>query len=174
MGFVLVWCYIIFMRWLWPLLLLTFPAYGQLNDMPVISGAGQAIEGDMLSVNGGLVKLWGVDAPDTGQKCQSNAGQEYDCFESSRAALDRYINGRTVECHIRGKDSFGQPVGTCGVAGLDLAALMVRGGWALAFQRLAPEYAQLEGMAQGKRAGLWAGIVEPPWDWRSKNSGKKR
>ncbi len=136
-------------------------------SLPTTSGSGAAVEGDVVSVNGGAVKLWGIDAPDVGQTCTDRRGRSYDCFEASKKALSRYIGQNQIECHIRGKDSHGQQIGTCGVKGMDLAALMTRDGWALAFQGLSFQYTRLEGEAQAHRRGLWSGRVEPPWIWRS-------
>lgn len=135
--------------------------------MAVTSGAGQAVEGDLVSVNGAIVKLWGVDAPDSGQTCMRLNGASYDCFMASKNALSRFIGSNTVDCHIRGTDSFGQQVGTCGVNGYDLAAMMVRDGWVVAYDNLSPHYDRLQGTAQARRAGLWAGYVQAPWLWRS-------
>lgn len=140
-------------------------------SLPTTSGSGAAIEGDVVSVNGNAVKLWGIDAPDAGQTCRDRAGRTYDCFEAARKALAGYIGQNQITCHIRGQDSHGQQIGTCGVNGLDLAALMARDGWALAFQGLSFHYTRLEGEAQARRRGLWAGRVEPPWTWRSQQAG---
>lgn len=139
-------------------------------NLPITSGTGTAVEGDVVSVNGNAVKLWGIDAPDRGQTCQSAQGRTYDCFEASRKMLETYVGSQSLDCYIRGKDSHGQQIGTCGIggpSGLDLAALMVRDGWALSFHGLSLHYAELEAKAQAKRRGLWAGRVEAPWSWRS-------
>lgn len=154
---------------------MALPAQAELNPMPTTIGSGTAVEGDTLSVNGGVVKLWGIDAPDMGQKCARAGGQEYDCYTASRDALTKLISGKQIECHIRSKDSNGQQVGTCGVGGYDLAALMIKGGWAMAYHSLNLQYDQLEGVAQARRVGLWAGEVDAPWDWRAKQlkKGKK-
>jgi len=144
-----------------------------LKPMPLTQGGGQAVEGDMVSVNGTVVKLWGVDAPDAGQTCKRLNGTEYDCFAASKNALARLIGSNNIECYVRDKDSFGQSVGTCGVNGYDLGAMMIRDGWALSFHNLSPHYDRMEGVAQANRAGLWAGYVEAPWLWRSRQVSKK-
>lgn len=127
-----------------------------------------ALEGDLLSVNGAAVRLWGIDAPDSGQMCQTKANTSYDCFTRAKDMLSSFIGSNQITCYIRGKDRNGQSIGTCAVQGLDLAALMVREGWALAYSELTHQYADLEGQAQARTKGLWAGRVEPPWRWRSR------
>ena len=138
------------------------------SPLPMTSGTGTAVEGDLVSVNGAVVKLWGIDAPDSGQTCQTKANQPYDCFTLSKDQLSNYIGQNQVTCWIRGKDRNGQSLGTCGVNGLDLAALMVRNGWALAYRDLSPQYLELEAFAQTRVRGLWAGRVEPPWQYRTR------
>lgn len=156
---------------LFPLTLAAFNgmARAELAPMQETIGTGSAVEGDLISVNGTMVKLWGIDAPEDGQQCRSKYGKKYDCFTRSRDELSALIGTQQITCHIRDKDSKGQKVGTCGVNGLDLGALMVRRGWALSYYNLSPHYAKLEGFAQAEKRGLWRGQVQAPWIWRSVN-----
>lgn len=142
-------------------------------SLPTIIGTGMAVEGDVVSVNGSAVKLWGIDAPDAGQTCQTKANQPYDCFNRAKDELSRLIGQNQVTCYERGTDRNGQSVGTCAVNGLDLAALMVRNGWALAYHELSPQYANLEAYAQARTRGLWTGRVEPPWRYRSRMASQR-
>jgi endonuclease YncB( thermonuclease family) len=144
-------------------------AHAELAPMEQTIGTGTAVEGDIVSVNGTIVKLWGIDAPDDGQHCRAKSGKKYDCFTRSRDELTALVGTQQITCHIRDKDSKGQKVGTCGVNGLDLGALMVRRGWALSYYNLSPHYAKLEGWAQAEKRGLWRGQVQAPWIWRSQN-----
>lgn len=180
------------MKWLFPFLLfLAVPAYASSPSakpapqilpfapakppppLPTTIGSGSAVEGDLVSVNGSAVKLWGVDAPDAGQMCQTKANQSYDCFTIAKERLSSYIGQNQVTCYMRGKDSHGQSIGTCAVNGLDLAALMVRDGWALAYTAITPQYADLEGEAQAKERGIWSGRVEAPWRYRSRIASQR-
>jgi endonuclease YncB( thermonuclease family) len=144
-------------------------ARAELAPMEQTIGTGTAVEGDIVSVNGTIVKLWGIDAPEDGQQCRAKSGKKYDCFTRSRDELAALVGTQQMTCHIRDKDSKGQKVGTCGVNGLDLGALMVRRGWALSYYNLSPHYAKLEGWAQAEKRGLWRGQVQAPWIWRSQN-----
>ncbi len=140
------------------------PAYPAL---PTVSGSGTALEGDLISINGAAVKLWGVDAPDLGQTCFTPRNKSFDCFITSRDALAAMIGKNQMECFIRDKDSHGQKVGTCAVNGLDLGALMIRDGWAMAYHGLSQQYMILEGYAQSRKRGLWSGRFMSPWAWRT-------
>lgn len=155
------------------LLLVATPVAAQVAPLPTIIGSGIAVEGDVISVNGQVVKLWGIDAPEVKQTCTTRQGQSYDCFTPAKDMLGSFIGQKQITCYIRGQDRHGQKVGTCGVDDLDLAALMVRAGWALAYLDLSPQYIELEGEAQARQRGLWKGRVEAPWSWRSRQQREK-
>ncbi len=136
-------------------------------SLPTTIGTGVAVEGDVISVNGTVVRLWGIDAPDNGQTCTNRVGQSYNCFEKAKAALNQLIGQNQITCYVRGQDFHGQKLGTCAVGGLDLAALVVRAGWAMSFASLSPQYSLMEGVAQAAKRGMWAGRAQAPWLWRS-------
>lgn len=133
-----------------------------------IKGSAAAIEGDFLTVGGTPIRLMGIDAPDPGQKCRNRYGREYDCFAISTAVLRNLIQDREVRCVIADKDRNGMNQGECKVDGVDLGAAMVARGWAFAYRALTPAYTQAEAWAQSRRIGMWAGLVEKPWEWRSR------
>jgi len=60
----------------------------------------------------------------------------------------------------------GQFIAFCTIGPCDLAALMVREGWALADRRYANDYVDEEEEARTARRGLWKGEFVPPWEWR--------
>lgn len=164
------------------ILLWAMPGFAQMASPPAApgsslvttSGSGMALEGDLVSVNGSVVRLWGIDAPEVGQTCETLRHKSYDCFTISKNALANIIGKNQITCYIRGSDVKGQQVGTCAVQELDLAALMVRAGWALSFHSLSPQYARLEGEAQAAKRGLWNGFAETPWSWRTSQLVKSR
>ena len=50
----------------------------------------------------------------------------------------------------------------------DIAAKMVRQGWALAYRRYSTDYVNDEKAARVARKGIWRGEFMLPWDWRRK------
>ncbi len=132
-----------------------------------VTGTARVEEGDRMSVNGVDIRLYGIDAPDEGQRCANRAGVEYDCFTLSRMALERLTEGKTVACELKAAPA--EPrLATCRVGTQDLAATMVRAGWALAYRRIAQDYVGFEARAMSHRTGMWGGRVEPPWLWRDR------
>lgn len=138
-----------------------------------ITGTARVMEGDLLSVNGVDLRLFGIDAPDKGQICENRAGTEYDCFTLSRLALERLTEGRTIACEV--KPLKAEPrLAVCRAGPQNLNATMVRAGWALAYRRLSHDYAGFEARAMSSRIGLWGGKVEPPWQWRDRQLREKQ
>ncbi|BAI72168.1 hypothetical protein AZL_015300 [Azospirillum sp. B510] len=138
-----------------------------------IKGSAMAVEGDLLTVNGTAVRLMGIDAPDPGQKCKNRYGHELDCFKIATAVLANMVKGEEVTCTITEQDRTGEKKGECRVRGVDLGAAMVARGWAFQYASLSPAYQKGEAYAQSKRLGLWAGQVEKPWQWRSRQIREK-
>ncbi|WP_247880927.1 thermonuclease family protein [Skermanella sp. TT6] len=138
-----------------------------------MSGSGSAMEGDVLTLNGTMVRLRGIDAPDAGQICRSLRGAEYDCFAAARDQLQSMLDLGPVTCRLSELDRSQQRVGVCRVLGKDLAAAMLVRGWAFAYSHLSHDYHGLEARAQARRAGMWAGRVEAPWLWRTRKLNEK-
>ena len=62
---------------------------------------------------------------------------------------------------------YGRIVAVCniaGVQGLDVNAMMVAEGWAVAYRRLSTDYVPHEDAAKKARRGLWRGEFQIPWD----------
>lgn len=133
-----------------------------------VTGTGVAVEGDLVTVNGRPVRLMGIDAPDPGQTCRNRHGRDYDCFANATAVLKALIEGADLDCTVADRDRNGQEYGECRARGIDLGRAMVLRGWAFAYRSLSPAYQQAEAYAMSRRLGLWSGVVEKPWQWRSR------
>jgi len=138
-----------------------------------LKGKGVAVEGDLLTIDGTPVRLMGIDAPDPGQMCKNRYGRELDCFRIATAVLANLVKDEEVTCTIAEQDRNGQKMGECRVRGVDLGAAMVSRGWAFAYRSLSPTYVSGEAFAQSRTLGLWAGKVEKPWQWRSRQQREK-
>lgn len=107
------------------------------------------------------VRLWGVDAPETGQDFGAKAKQ----------ATSDLVFGKDVWVMPRDTDRYGRTVAEVRLPdGRWLGQTLVRGGWAWWYKQYAPKDSQLAALEQEARqakAGLWAGPSPvAPWDWR--------
>ncbi|SMH59050.1 thermonuclease family protein [Azospirillum agricola] len=151
------------------------PTKGKVAATPneTLKGKAVAAEGDLLVINDTPVRLMGIDAPDPGQKCKNRYGHELDCFKIATAVLAAMVKDEEVTCTVSEKDRTGERKGECRVRGVDLGAAMVSRGWAFHYASLSAAYQKGEAYAQSKRMGLWAGQVEKPWQWRSRQVREK-
>jgi hypothetical protein len=71
----------------------------------IVTGPAQAIDGDTLDLTGMRIRLFGIDALEAGQSCE-RGGVSWACGQEARAVLAQLIEGRSVECDVRGKRWF--------------------------------------------------------------------
>ncbi len=135
-------------------------------DMPTVTGPVQVLEGDLISVGGSVVRLYGIDAPELRQTCRTARGTSYDCGTAARAALERLVGGAEAECTLYARPDRRQAVGRCRIGDIDLGQAMVLRGWAFALTGQSHRYGADQGRAQAMRAGLWSGRAQAPWEWR--------
>jgi micrococcal nuclease len=107
------------------------------------------------------IRLWGIDAPETGQDFGNRAEQ----------AASRLAFGQTVTIRPRDIDRYGRTVAEVILPdGRSMNREMVRQGMAWWFRRPAPadlELERLEAGARAARAGPWSQPRPvPPWEWR--------
>ncbi|MDP4025564.1 thermonuclease family protein [Methylobacterium sp. NEAU 140] len=129
-----------------------------------ISGPATVIDGDTIEVHGTRLHLYGIDAPEPAQNCETAQGRTYRCGRAATRALRERIGAATVTCERR-EAAKGRLSAVCQVGGEDLAAWMVAQGHALASRRITAAYTGQEGQAWATRRGLWAGTFEKPADW---------
>lgn len=132
------------------------------------TGPADAIDGDSLSVGGIEVRLFGIDAPEGKQEC-SRDGQAWPCGEAAAGKLRSLVEGQTVSCRARGRDTYGRAVSVCSAGGIELNRTMVAQGWATAFRAYAPDYVADEVRAKAARVGIWDSTFELPADYRRQN-----
>jgi endonuclease YncB( thermonuclease family) len=132
----------------------------------VMTGRVSVVDGDTLDLHGQRVRLSGVDAPESGQKCADASGKLWKCGAAAANALDRFIAGRPVACHVDDVDRYGRSVSTCRVDGEDIQHWLARNGYALAYRQYSTKYVAAEEAAKASGKGMWAGAFVAPADWR--------
>jgi len=131
-----------------------------------IQGRATVTDGDTIEIRGEAIRLQGIDAPESGQRCRRDDGRVWRCGQNAALALDDRIDGRSVRCTWSERGQYGRLIGTCYQGGTDLNAWMVRQGWALAYRRYSRAYVDAERAARNADRGIWRGDFVKPWNWR--------
>lgn len=153
------------LRQLWCLMLflLLCPAPAQAETL---TGKPYVTDGDTVKISGERIRLEGIDAPETNQRCRDASGKSYNCGLVSTSALKTKIGRNSITCESTKRDRYGRFLGICYLNELDLNGWLVRNGYALAYTHYSRRYASAEQEARENSRGLWAGEFVPPWNWR--------
>jgi endonuclease YncB( thermonuclease family) len=143
-----------------------------LGSLPVIGGKSAkgrayAAGADTLRVGSTLVRLAGVEAHESEQRCGRGTNR-WRCSGVAETVLARLVNSRTVSCSLSGSDDAGRALGRCTVGQTDVAAELVRQGYVFAESGILARYAGEEREARAAKAGLWGGDAERPAEFRAK------
>lgn len=131
-----------------------------------INGFAHVHDGDTIRIGRTSVRIWGIDAVELKQNCRLGDAS-VPCGEMARDALLRIIDGQEVTCFPKGK-SYSRIVGTCYVAGRDVADEMIRLGMAYDYARYSHGYySGSENQARQTSLGLWAMETQNPAVWRA-------
>ena len=134
-----------------------------------VTGPPRVIDGDSFDVQGTVIRLYGIDAPELGQNCRIGT-RTYDCGQIARTALLDLTAGVTVSCQLTPaspEDGADGRIGRCSADGYDLSEGMAYTGWALAVRQVSERYVVYEEQARTAGRGLWTGQFVTPWDWRA-------
>lgn len=133
-----------------------------------IEGRATAVTGDVLRIGKTEIRLDGIDAPEPAQRCAIPGNRRWRCGDAARQMLARMTRGETVACSVSGTDDTGRALGSCQVAGKDLAESLVAGGHVFAETGLFSKYGAQEEQAQVEKVGIWRGNPERPSEYRAR------
>ena len=146
--------------------------FASLCALPCRAGdlAGQAsvIDGDTLEIHGQRIRLFGIDAVESSQRCTRD-GQAWNCGKDSAFALADHIGRAAIVCRGQEHDRYGRLVAVCFKGGDDVNRWMVEQGWAVAYRHYSLDYVAAEDAAKAARRGLWTSSFEMPWEWRKQS-----
>jgi endonuclease YncB( thermonuclease family) len=124
-------------------------------------GTARVIDGDTLVLAGERIRLYGIDAPETGQTCRDTAGAAWDCGGFATGALAA-LAAAEMRCEGVERDRYDRLVARCRAAGADVGAALVEAGAAFAYARYAADYLPHEARARAAGRGVWSGQAERP------------
>lgn len=133
-----------------------------------ISGPARVIDGDTLVIGQTIIRLHGIDAAETGQRCTGEGHKILRPGKDAVLLLQGLAEGG-VSCDGAQWDDYGRLVAVCRTSkGEDINRRLVADGWAWAFVRYSSNYVQEEASARSRHLGVWAMACEPPWVFRQK------
>jgi len=135
------------------------------------SGHPTLRDGDSFELEGFEIRLYGIDAPELHQTCERD-GKEYDCGKQARRFLQKLIGNNLVNCIEEEIDRYDRIIAECSVNEKDIAAEIVRAGWAISYLSFASPYLKEEAEAEAEKRGLWAGDFEEPNEYRRNDPWK--
>ena len=130
-----------------------------------LAGQASVIDGDTVEIHGQRIRLFGIDAVESRQRC-IRGGKQWNCGKDSAFALADRIGRSAIDCHGAERDRYDRLVAVCFKGSEDLNRWMVEQGWAVAYRRYSMDYVKAEEAAKAAGRGLWSGSFEMPWDWR--------
>jgi endonuclease YncB( thermonuclease family) len=137
-----------------------------------VVGRATVVDGDTLGIGGQKIRLHGIDAPESSQRCTRPNGKEWRCGQQAANALSEKIGHRNIRCEGQKRDRWGRLIAVCFLGEQDLNAWLVRRGWAVAYRRYSKDYITQEDRARRAKVGVWSGTFEMPWDWRKAERSK--
>ena len=145
-----------------------------INILADIVGEAEVTDGDTIIINDIRIRFTGSDAPESyffgkTQKCLDGKGREWECGNAATQKLKELINNQMVRCTDEGQDRYGRTLGICYVGDMDLQAVMVKSGMAVAYLRYSDRYEKEQNYAKKVKAGMWAGEFKQPEVWRREN-----
>jgi len=143
------------------LICLPFPALAD------FSGPIRVIDADTWDVGGERVRLFGIDAPERDQTCETKQGQTWACGDWATDQARARYSGHTATCERITTDRYGRTVARCLSDGRDVARDMVADGLAFAYRRYSMDYDLEEKGAAVNARGLHASVVQSPSDYRA-------
>ena len=132
-----------------------------------VAGKPQIIDGDTLDIGDVRIRLHGIDAAETGQRC---IGEGRKIVRPGDMAVDRLsalgVDG--LACSGNELDAYGRLIAVCrSSAGEDVGRVLVREGLAWAFVNFSNDYLPEEQAARKAKLGAWKLACDTPWQFRA-------
>ena len=131
-----------------------------------LSGPAYVVDGDSFSIQGVLIRLAGIDAPEVDQLCY-RGNIPHRCGIDAREWLAATIEDKRTDCEIHYIDAAQRAVATCWVNGSEINGWAIKEGQALVWEGAPSPYRGMEEDARRRQAGVWAFDFRHPAQWRT-------
>ena len=131
-----------------------------------ISGVASVIDGDTLEIHGERIRLYGIDAPESSQRCYRSDGEAWRCGQRAAEELSQLAGRHTVLCQSDEDDRYGRAIAVCFVRSTDINGAMVAAGYAVAYRYYSERYVGPEQEAKAEERGVWSSRFVMPWEYR--------
>ena len=158
-----------FIKWL--LILLSLPVFAKIPNITVPNAkAFYIVDGDSLSLQ---MRIYGIDTPEKGQKCEKIKGKQIDCGLKAKQKIYSILHNSKGKITIKPVvfGYYGRMLVRVFRHGEDIGKMMVRSGIAFAFNK---DYKNDERLAKKEKLGFW-GYYKPPQKpkkWRKTHKRK--
>jgi endonuclease YncB( thermonuclease family) len=142
-----------------------FEAGAQQPQTEVV-GRASVVDGDTIEIRGTRIRLFGIDAPESGQSCTDREGRVWPCGRRAAQALDEFLQDKTVRCREEARDRWRRMVAVCIANREDAGRYLVLQGHAVAYRQYSTRYVADEQTARAADRGIWAGTFVMPWEYR--------
>lgn len=146
-------------------LALSSPVFAQ--SLIKVSGDAAIIDGDTLEVQGQQVRLHGIDAAETGQRCAASGRKIVRPSDWAVKRLAKLTSGG-VTCLGTSYDDYGRLIAVCvNKNAIEINETLVSDGLAWAFVKFSADYIKAEKAAKSQRKGIWGAVkCQTPWAFR--------
>lgn len=131
-----------------------------------ITGPARVVDGDTLHVADTRIRLFGIDAPEQDQICQTEQGADWRCGAWVTERAKALFSNVETRCVAVDHDRYGRTVARCFQGGQDVGQRLVSEGLAFAYRRYSMDYDLDEKSAAVRDVGLHAMRVQSPSQFR--------
>ncbi len=140
------------------------------NQKKSLKGIAKVVDGDTIKIYNYRVRLLGIDAPETKQKCFDSNNKEYFCGKMATNFLKKIADGKIVECFYDKKDVYNRYLGNCYLGKIFLNLEMVANGMAVIYnhKKAGRQFIEAREEARNNKVGIWQGSFELPKLYRKR------
>lgn len=132
-----------------------------------VTGVVRVIDGDTFDIAGKRIRLFGIDAPEGKQTCETEQGASWACGAWVTSKVTVMYHGKRAVCREMDRDRYDRIVARCDIGGRDVGQQLVSSGLAFAYRAYSMKYDLDEKRAAVNDRGLHASRVQNPAHYRA-------